>query len=703
MPLSLGLRLGLSASTSAFGWVTLLEGAYPAVAFNGTQFALPAYGPELVTNGGFDTDTTGWTAETCTLSVVAGAIRITSTTNGTAAWVARQDRDTVPGKLYEARATFVGSGGPNVTAARLEIRRTDGTSIAVSPAPLPSNGTTLTVYFTALDTTTRVRLRGETGAGGVSGSSYVDYDNVSVREVRLGEMGANLGASGYTMSVNGGTGTATESPTGTLNLTGDGTNRATGEKSITCVVGRHYRVVCLVGTSAANIRVGTTTLGAQTVPETIINTGVAHIEFTATATTHFVSFLKTAAALATISSITIAEWTPRPTLRTASFSEVFAFTASSTTARTYVGSDGLIKNDLAADAPRVDYSNGKARYLFENQSTNLFQRSQEVDNAYWTKSGSTITADATTSPDGTVNADKLAEDTSTGAHRIQRSDTKAASALPYTISVYLKAAERTLGYVSFDDGGANGVSATFDLSNGTISIAAAVTGTFNSPSATISPAANGFYRCTVTGTTNTGTTIRSNVLTYNGGTSFTGTSGSGIFVYGLQLEQQAFASSYIPTTTATVTRLIETAELSPLVEAISNLPGVTLRVQGTARSAKVNQRIIGTATTGAILRADGSTASTIGTGTGSLTATSILPGPFGAAVAINSSGQSLSANGGAATSSITAAASRAVLYLARGGTVDASNPYGDGWYNSFAVYPFRAADANLPSATAAPT
>jgi hypothetical protein len=35
------------------------------------------YGPELVTNGTFDTDTTGWAATTATLSVVSGRLRVT--------------------------------------------------------------------------------------------------------------------------------------------------------------------------------------------------------------------------------------------------------------------------------------------------------------------------------------------------------------------------------------------------------------------------------------------------------------------------------------------------------------------------------------------------------------------------------------------------------------------------------------------------
>jgi hypothetical protein len=602
----LGKSLRDGTAVRRFWSALTLENSFPAVAFNGTQFALPAYGPDLCS--------------------------ATTTTTVT----------TVAGKLYELSAT--GSGSITIAVGTAA----SGTNILTAATYATAR------YFTAVGTTTHLTVA-------VTSGSLTD---ILVREVMLGEMGANLGASGYTMTA--GAGTATESPTGTLTLASGGT----ADLSIgSLTVGAHYRVVCLVATNAATVQVGTSSGGTQTVPATSLATGVGAIEFTATATTHHLRFTRASAGNTVVSSITVAQWTPRPTLRTATFGEVFAFTASSTTARSYVGSDGLIKNDLSADVPRVDYSNGRARYLFENQSTNLAIRASEFDDATWTKSGATVTANAGVAPDGTSTADRI-QGTS-GARALLQTIT-ISPAVVYTVSVYAR---------SFD-----GNAQPFQLFGD---------GTFVSGDLSVSGTSWQRFTHTFTSTGTGGRTfgIIDNVASAN----------YDILFWGFQVEAQAFASSYIPTTAATVTRLIETPRFSPLVEAISNLPGATLRVQGTARTAKVNQRILGAASTAPLLRADSSTASTIGTGTGSLTATSVLPGPFGVVNAINSSGQSLSANGGAATSSTTAANARTQLYLARGQTVDASNPYGDGYYNGFALWPFRAAAASLPSVATAPS
>jgi hypothetical protein len=706
MPLSLGLRLGLSASTSTLGWVPTAESSPAAVAFNGQQFALPAYGSELVTNGTFDTDVIGWTAAGGTPLVTwsSGSIRVE---NGAAAEsVARQFFSVTPGKLY--RFTANSTGG---TSTAFSVDNNSSAHTYIIPTTVAS-GLSIERYFVAVGPECRVFVRTNSAVLGIVAIA----DNVSVREVMLGEMGTNLGASGYTMGTGGGTATATESPTGTLNIAGDGTNNGNGDKEFTgLTVGAHYRCVFLVATNACSFRVGTSQGGSQTVPVTTANVGVNTFEFTATATSHWVRFNRQTTGTAVISSITIAQWTPRPTLRSVSAAnaigangEVIVLTGSSTTAKTYVGADGLIKNDLAADTPRWDFSNGKARLLLENASTNLLVRSAEFDNAAWIKSNASITANQIVAPDGTLTADLFNEGTATGAHYVYNT-ASLTSGTVYTASVFLKAGTARYISVRADDttaGGSDWPWVTLDTQTGTISANTSV------GSSSVTAFAGGWYRVTVTWTCggtglnafliagdNSATPpIASNVA----GTSYTGTSQT-FYLWGAQVEAAAFASAYISTTSATVTRTIETARFSPLVEAIASLPGATLRVQGTALSAKVNQRIIGATSTLPILRADSVTASTIGTGTGSLTATSILPGPFGAAVALNSSGQSLSANAGSTTTSTTAANVRTQLYLARGATVDASNPYGDGYYNGFALWPFRVSGTNLPTVSVAPT
>jgi hypothetical protein len=614
MPLSLGLRMGLSASSSLFGWVPAVEGSSAAVAFNGTQFALPAYGPDLCS--------------------------ATTTTTVT----------TVAGKLYELSAT--GSGTITIAVGTTA----SGTNILAAATYATAR------YFTAVGTTTHLTVA-------VTSGSLTD---ILVREVMLGELGTNLGASGYTMTP--GAGTATESPTGTLTLASGGT----ADLSIgSLTVGAHYRVVCLVATNAATVQVGTSSGGTQTVPATSLATGVGAIEFTATATTHHLRFTRASAGNTVVSSITVAQWTPRPTLRTATFSEVFAFTASSTTARTYVGADGLIKNDLAADAPRVDYSNGKARYLFENQSTNLLTWSADADQAKSVNFTATVTTNTVTAPDGTTTGDTVAIGANGFAYwRISTTTTGA-----YTGSIYLRADSATTIPIRISDN--TGTQQTSKIVNLTTSWQR-----FD-VSATMSPSITAI---------DLGLDVRNSV---SGGDGLAKT----VYVWGKQLEAQSFASSYIPTTSATVTRLIETARFSPLVEAIFQLPGATARVQGATLSFATDWQILGFTGAEWALAAQSATRMNSYDGSSSPFADS-GPTPvtgYGGVWASNGSGTTMGYNGVAGTPSTAAAISnynRTNAYLNRNSI---SYVTGNGYYSSFALYPFRATNANVSAIAVAPT
>jgi hypothetical protein len=58
------------------------------------------------------------------------------------------------------------------------------------------------------------------------------------------------------------------------------------------------------------------------------------------------------------------------------------------------------------NVPRIDYTNGTCpSILVEQQRTNNITYSEQFDNAAWLKLGISITANNTTSPDGTANAD----------------------------------------------------------------------------------------------------------------------------------------------------------------------------------------------------------------------------------------------------------------------------------------------------------
>jgi hypothetical protein len=212
-------------------------------------------------------------------------------------------------------------------------------------------------------------------------------------------------------------------------------------------------------------------------------------------------------------------------------------------------------------APRFDHNptTGESLgLLVEEQRTNLLPRSEEFDNASWTKNNLTVSANSSAAPDGLTTADKLVEDTATGNHRIFAATTSLAANTSHTLSIYVKAAGRTVIRVELRD--SLGGFAVQDFNLTTLAITSAGSGT-----GTISSLGNGWYRCTVTGTSSASGgvgTVLFWALQTAGSTSYTGDGTSGLFLWGAQLEAGAFPTSYIPTTTATVTRSADVASIT---------------------------------------------------------------------------------------------------------------------------------------------
>ena len=207
-------------------------------------------------------------------------------------------------------------------------------------------------------------------------------------------------------------------------------------------------------------------------------------------------------------------------------------------------------------APRFDHNptTGESLgLLVEEARTNLLLRSEEFNNAQWAKTRSTVTANATTSPTGAVTADKLVEDT-TATNNHQLVVIPALGSAVYTVSVFAKAAERTQLALRLDIPSTETV--IFNLSTGVVvSTSAGVT-------SSITPFANGWYRVTATLVS---AAALSNVvfqLAVGGSVFYTGDGTSGIYIWGAQLETGAFPTSYIPTTSATVTRAADVASIT---------------------------------------------------------------------------------------------------------------------------------------------
>jgi hypothetical protein len=202
--------------------------------------------------------------------------------------------------------------------------------------------------------------------------------------------------------------------------------------------------------------------------------------------------------------------------------------------------------------------------LIEEQRVNLLLRSEEFDNASWVTNAASINPNSVVAPDGTISADTLVENTANDTHRTHQVITKAASAISYTWTVYAKSAGRSL-YLNADSTSVlNAARVGFNLVTGEISIAASTAGTFSNATASITPAGNSWYRCSISFISGSETSLRCAAwLIETGGaaTSYLGDGASGIFLWGAQLEQGAFATSYIPSVASQVTRAADNASM----------------------------------------------------------------------------------------------------------------------------------------------
>ena len=227
---------------------------------------------------------------------------------------------------------------------------------------------------------------------------------------------------------------------------------------------------------------------------------------------------------------------------------------------TYVGADGLIKT-AGNNVPRFDHNptTGESLgMLVEEARTNLITYSQAFNNTNYSigYDGGGFTENATVAPDGTLTASKLTRNTGTsGAFwgKYNRQSIPVTNGTAYTLSCFLKAAEITTVQLYGDvrDGGGLGFSAAFTLTGSGSYVLSSGTST------QISSAGNGWYRCSVTGTSASTDDEEPALLVFG-----TGASGDGFFAWGFQLEAGSFPTSYIPTTSATVTRAADVASMT---------------------------------------------------------------------------------------------------------------------------------------------
>ncbi len=233
-----------------------------------------------------------------------------------------------------------------------------------------------------------------------------------------------------------------------------------------------------------------------------------------------------------------------------------------------------VKESTRNDLARVDYDGSVSSLLVEPQRTNLIPYSEDFSNAAWSKSGSvTIESNSVTSPSGILDGSKLVSNNATSNQLIKESF-GVNNGNDYTLSCFVKKQGFDYIHLRFEGGGGSfpTKSAFFNINNGTL-------GTIDSGiTATIEDYNNGWYRVTATNTaTATATaTIRIQLASSDNTDNVVGNGTSGTYIWGAQLEEGSYATSYIPNfgTALGVTRVQDQYEKTGISDLINSEEGV---------------------------------------------------------------------------------------------------------------------------------
>jgi len=209
----------------------------------------------------------------------------------------------------------------------------------------------------------------------------------------------------------------------------------------------------------------------------------------------------------------------------------------------------------ATSATRVNASG-----LIESAKTNLVLQSENFLTT-WSPTNVAITTGTTaafTAPDGTMSAYSLADNATNGRHRVQQASISITSGTTYNFSIFIKK-NSSNRFLLLNANSAFNARAALNLDNLAIT-------NINGSGAAIENYGNGWYRFSIRGTA---TTTKSDTIFVQMQDAATDVeyigNGSSFYIWGAQVETGSVATSYIPTTTAAVTRNADVISVSGAV------------------------------------------------------------------------------------------------------------------------------------------
>lgn len=220
--------------------------------------------------------------------------------------------------------------------------------------------------------------------------------------------------------------------------------------------------------------------------------------------------------------------------------------------------------------PRLNYgADGCPALLLEPQRTNMFSKSDYFSLwGDWITIQTILLINRAQSPEGYLNATLIEESSANSEHKIYRTTPMSvSSSYVYTLSVFAKSGGRNVIRFLTSDGILS-KEVFFNLSTGSVGTSQYM------DSAKMEDYGNGWYRCSATfyNLSSTMDITLSNALD-DETIVYTGASSKRLYLYGIQLEQSNYVTSYIPTVGASATRITESCSKTGLSSVIGQTEG----------------------------------------------------------------------------------------------------------------------------------
>lgn len=223
------------------------------------------------------------------------------------------------------------------------------------------------------------------------------------------------------------------------------------------------------------------------------------------------------------------------------------FTRNSTA--TYFDKFGVMQT-AGVNQPRIDFDpvTGECKgLLIEEQRTNLY--ASDAQNAgTWNLNNTYIIPNITTAPDGTMTAHKMCETLSTSSvFDVYTQPVTVSAGNTYTVSIYLKAAERSELFFRIETGSNIW---SYNIPTVNLTSKSYTPSNYNQANSrcVITDVGNGWRRVEASITVPSGATVLFLRLqtTVNSNNTYVGIPGNGMYFWGLQVELGNFATSYTP-------------------------------------------------------------------------------------------------------------------------------------------------------------